>query len=685
MALASGNYARIDMIARTGLANGNSVSTVTNTITRAVEGLYRARGFNAYDQDLALLVYCLGGLSLLYAVSKALGLPSISSVKRNAPVTKIMPSVGHVTSSVILRNMHAVLGEDDPGPKCGWSLMIDEISVDERACWMKCLNSVGGLCREHSQHIDLTINNIDSLLEIAEAVTGDWASVHFGKEATVAGFAPFRDSNYGVRPVLCSLTCKAETADESADLIALIIKLWDESPDGRVKHGPLWSIASDGDATRRKALYDLLMQEVLDPLSELYAKLHILIGLNLFTGKGGIHMDYDLKHLLKRKSVVLARAFVIHISPGFCTLLCSVQGLTVNNVCINHTLLETWLIKLPDHTPQSIQALINPNDKQDVPRAIELLTAVISLRDASTAGFSPSDWKVREALVLTRELFHSIMEPFINRNLSLLGQVTLLSKYAHLAFALYRQHTTSFVSNQLYGDSQATVKGVMFYIAKQQLFDSSVPSWLCFTGDDRLEALFGRLRMLGGHDPNVDHKVLTNRLGAAIDIGDIFCRNPELDKGPRRLKFHRTMDLDHLKPHSWLGDITSRNVRLKDGWDAGRNDAMESLKACKVNIDFLKLFAEPLIDLSRPLPGGKYPGVSDEPDRSQATGSTSPAATTLDSNAEMPGLANGDDDNEDNMDEDDDTDILATSVHTREVCNLISCMPDLCRHDFCFH
>ena len=612
MALASGNYARIDMIARTGLANGNSVSTVTNTITRAVEGLYRARGFNAYDQDLALLVYRLGGLSLLYAVSKSLGLPSISSIKRNAPVTKIMPSVGRVTDSVILHNIDALF---DPGPKCGWSLMIDEISVDEPACWMKCLNSIGGLCREHSQHIDLTVNDIDSLLSVAEAATGDGATVHFGKEATVAGFAPFRDSHYGVRPVLCSLTCKSETAAESAELIALIIKLWDKSPNGRTKHGPLWSVGSDGDAKRRKALYDLLMEEMLDPSSDLYAKLHILCGLNLFTGKGGIHMDYDLKHLLKREYSYFHKS-VLHsnIALGFCTLLCSAQGLTVNNVCINHTLLETWLVKLPDHTPQSVQALINPNDKQDVPRAIELLKAVISLADVSTTGFSPSDWKVREALVLTGELFYSIMEPFINRNLTLLQQVTLLSKYAHLAFALYRQHTTSFVSNQLYGDSQATVKGVMFYIAKQQLFDASIPVWLCFTGDDQLEALFGRLRMLGGHDPNVDHKVLNDRLGAALDIGDIFCQNPELDKGPRRLKYNRTADLDHLKPHSWLGDITSGGVRLKDGWDAGRNDALKSLKACKISIDFMKLFAKPLIDLSRPLPGGKYPGVSEEPD-----------------------------------------------------------------------
>jgi len=58
------------MMARTGLENGN---TVTNTITRAVEGLYCARGFNAYDQDY--LSTGLGSFSLLYAVSKPLELP----------------------------------------------------------------------------------------------------------------------------------------------------------------------------------------------------------------------------------------------------------------------------------------------------------------------------------------------------------------------------------------------------------------------------------------------------------------------------------------------------------------------------------------------------------------------------------------------------------------------------------
>lgn len=294
------------MIARAGLENGNSVSTITGTITRAVEGVYRVRGFNAFDHDLSLLVYRLGGLSLLYAVSKALGLPSISAVKRNAPITKIMPSVGRVTSSNILHNITAVFGSDSLGsaPRCGWSLMIDEISVDERACWIKSMNSVGGLCREHSKNIDLTIPDIDSLLDIAEAVTGDEPTVHFGKEATVAGIAPFRDSHYGVRPVLCSLTCKTEVAEESAELIALILKLWKESLDGEEKHGPIFSVASDGDATRRKVLYELFMKHELDPASELYAKLSILAGLNLFTGDADVTMDFDLKHILKRMDIL---------------------------------------------------------------------------------------------------------------------------------------------------------------------------------------------------------------------------------------------------------------------------------------------------------------------------------------------------------------------------------------------
>ena len=129
-------------------------------------------------------------------------------------------------------------------------------------------------------------------------------------------------------------------------------------------------------------------------------------------------------------------------------------------------------------------------------------------------------------------------------------------------------------------------------------------------------------------------------------------------------------------------------MRLKDGWDAGHNDALKSLKACKISIDFLKLFAEPLIDLSRPLPGGKYPGVSEEPDESQTT-ATSPAMTTLDSTTEISELPNDKNDKV-NMDEDNlvvvedgAVDVIAASVQPQHVRDLFASMQGHYSGDCC--
>jgi hypothetical protein len=60
------------------------------------------------------------------------------------------------------------------------------------------------------------------------------------------------------------------------------------------------------------------------------------------------------------------------------------------------------------------------------------------------------------------------------------------SEYAHISFMLYRQHGTSFMSNQLYGDSRVMVKNSFFYLAKQILMDPTLPVLLTLTGDDRL-------------------------------------------------------------------------------------------------------------------------------------------------------------------------------------------------------
>lgn len=222
---------------------------------------------------------------------------------------------------------------------------------------------------------------------------------------------------------------------------------------------------------------------------------------------------------------------------GISTLLRTAAGMVVNSVVINSLIIEEFLIQLPEQTRASVQTLLNPLDPQDVTRAIELIQALSNLRNLKSSDFNPSKFRTVRALQLIGALFHAMTQPFVNPDLSLAQQMAYLSEYAHITFMLYRQHGTSFMSNQLYGDSQVMVKNAYFYLAKQILMNPSLPVLLMLSGDDRLENLFGRVRMQGAHNSGVDIKTLLERLANAMDLCRIFSKHPEWDKGHRRLNY----------------------------------------------------------------------------------------------------------------------------------------------------
>ena len=207
--------------------------------------------------------------------------------------------------------------------------------------------------------------------------------------------------------------------------------------------------------------------------------------------------------------------------------------MVVNDVVITRLILEQYLVLFPNQTRDSVCKLLDPADPQDVPRAIELICAVADLRSLDTSGFAPSQMKTIAALQLVGTLFHAMIEPFINPDLSLVEQMEHLSEYSHIALILYRRNGSSFMSNQLYADSQVMVKNVFFYLAKQLLMDPSLPVLLMLSGDDRLENLFGRVRMQGAHNCGVDLKTLMDRLAAAMDLCHIFSVHPSWDQGHR--------------------------------------------------------------------------------------------------------------------------------------------------------
>ncbi|CAN0395439.1 unnamed protein product, partial [Ectocarpus fasciculatus] len=62
------------------LKDGRSPIAMLGTLEAAFEGNNRARGHTEDDLDLAILVLRVGGPSLLFSLSQALCLPSVSSV-----------------------------------------------------------------------------------------------------------------------------------------------------------------------------------------------------------------------------------------------------------------------------------------------------------------------------------------------------------------------------------------------------------------------------------------------------------------------------------------------------------------------------------------------------------------------------------------------------------------------------
>ncbi|KAJ6552515.1 hypothetical protein B0H10DRAFT_2242119 [Mycena sp. CBHHK59/15] len=331
----------------TSTKEGWSISKTSDMATLAIQGKYHPRNYTDFDKDLAILIYELGGGGALYALNKApIMLPSRHTIADIRRQHSLRITVGDVTMSAILENIEMLFKSD-------------EIAGDGRLCYLDETDEIAGLCKHATSELETFKmgTDLESVRNTVKAVRD--GRVHIGKEFSVAAFSRHAETDYGAKPVLFMPTCKKGSWQSAAQLLQKLVEAWKLSPYGEAMHGPLLSIASDGDGTRRAALYLVCMHKKLGRDDPLYEFLSELSGLNLYTGNDGLTMDFDYKHLFKR----------------LCTLLCSKEGMLVNTVVINKALLAQWLERLSGHdwSDESIHALLNPKDAQDVGRAITAL------------------------------------------------------------------------------------------------------------------------------------------------------------------------------------------------------------------------------------------------------------------------------------------------------------------------
>ncbi|KII84375.1 hypothetical protein PLICRDRAFT_701936 [Plicaturopsis crispa FD-325 SS-3] len=620
MAVGTMDVPRLHQLVRTALNCNASVDSIVALMEKAIEGTYHVRGYDTDNLDLTRLIQILGGGKLVYALNHAIGTPSMSTSRRNSHRLSIIPCTAAPSDEEIDHNLHSNFSNTGVAfgrPLTGHAFLIDEISLDERPRYHRPNNSIVGLCREHAP-VDggLEIESVESVEKIASMINkGD---CHLGKEATVLAVASFSSEDYHARPIIVSPTCKTENSKDQA------VWIWRAVERYRLFYadarGMIWCISTDGDGVRRPALHSLLMKYMLDENLSLYQLLCKLAGMNLYVGEFLITMDSDPKHLFKR----------------FCTLIRTRDGIVIGDFVLNSETLTVHLLRIEGMTLPAVRSLINPADHQNVPMAVRLLQSLKAISLLPIDDLNPTQRKAHSAIELLSEMLSALVEPFVDVHLSLEEQLAKVSKYAHIAFVMFRKHGTNFMSNQLYADSQTMVKNLYFCVAKQQELDPMQAFYLSQIGDDRLELCFCECRC-NTHHRNHDILELCSTICAVCDAREILNRQPAWDRGHKRLKLSGAEGVDHVNPRSWKGDATAGRAGLLSAWTSGKASAIAALSKYGITCDFEGLFARENLDMLRPFGDGKYPGIAVEKDRSleepvvpdvpEAAGADTPAAS----------------------------------------------------------
>ncbi|KAF8165819.1 hypothetical protein B0H34DRAFT_671570 [Crassisporium funariophilum] len=302
---------------------------------------------------------------------------------------------------------------------------------------------------EHSGRADdvkQTVDTIQDLNNLANALKKDM--IHHGKDGTVLGLAPISaDENYFDSSLVLSGSCKSETRNNILIWITMFVQCYYSSPHGRMRHSDLTNIATDGKSSFRKMRFLFGYTEDLDCESKLGELLYQLPSFNCQTGIYQIITTCNPKHISNR-------------NPNW---------RHSDNRRTYFEVLTRWG-KMPRNKAHQ---LLQPADKQNVPKAVNLLQSLFDLEKLKL------DW---EHLLLLWKHFHVEM--------SLAHQIQSISTFAHLITAMFQKHKTSFLTSTLISDLQAIAKSTIFNTTQLQIVDPESRYYILFKGTDRLEGVF---------------------------------------------------------------------------------------------------------------------------------------------------------------------------------------------------
>ncbi|KAJ7719177.1 hypothetical protein DFH07DRAFT_1009745 [Mycena maculata] len=599
VAIGSGKVQRVDRVVAACIKQKRGIRGMIEGFLRAAKGLWHPARTEE-DDMFGLTILKLAGIRCAEIAHRALGLPGVTTLRNRMITPPLTASPGAPRVEEIQKNTDACFAgiTDALTSKkvVHQILMFDEIATEKRIRWDPTTNHFLGVCRQHAHKVGLEFNGEADLDELFEALAKktdakgkEYSLVHNAAEATVAAVGIMSEDTrlYSARPILVSGDCKRESGEEHAKnvLDPIITALESKKDLTRLR---TICLASDGETRRGTAFIRRTFKRKLSTTSPIYPLLKDLKMMNFMVGDDDLTADKDPKHVDKR----------------FRNCILRLRGIRVMGIDLTPGVIRTHF-QSTGHTADHIRSVFNPEDKQDVRLAFEMLKD-IWLLPPSPAGTSPSVADARDALRTLGKLLFHFVSPYICVDYSLSEQLEHLSTAAHLALALFHKDGKLFMASLLYTDIMIIIKNVFFCVAKAKVNDPLGKFWLILLGTDRLEELFGILRTMIGNDANCDILQMLDRLRGTMEVSTILAKYPHWDRAPRRLRLPViTRDgtelpdrIDHIKPASVRGDMRVREVTLLTCWVRGRRHTETE---CPWTIAILKeLESTPGIDILSP-------------------------------------------------------------------------------------
>ncbi|KAF8154518.1 hypothetical protein B0H34DRAFT_809113 [Crassisporium funariophilum] len=585
---------------------GSSVFAILERIDAAAKRKFIPRGYEQADYERGYLIYMYGGRPAAQ-IARSLGIPSIDTIKRRVAAKPLQSSPGYPTTAELHTNLAHCYPDATPAasfnpsaPVLGMTMQIDEIKIQERLRWDPRSNQILGVCREHGKAVGLefrSIHQADALLASLQQ-----EKVHLATEASVIGTSILtgNPADYSTRVFVISGSCKLENYQEHKRLLSDSAKAVRHTQEPCNRR--LYCICTDGEARRRRSLIDLCLNVTLDPLDPIYPLLAPLPLFNLRCGPNNVTPDFDWKHVFKRFRNTLLR----------------IMGFTLDGIRITSSVLQGHLLAAGMATHE-VDALLSPNDKQDVTLMLRLLVAMSNIPPPKPSD-QPTIQATRRVLRLLGRLYFYLLNAYLDINLSLHTQLVYLSAAAHIILALYSRDKGDFIPVQTYFDVMSMIKNIYFCVAKTQCDNPNGFFYIILLGTDGLEKIFGKVRSMVGNDTNVDALQLTNRVDGATQCVVILERHPEWGGQARRLDLKPldsnvgeiTSKYDHLSPRSLKGNYRVSQVVLLTSWNEGRTLATQELESARIAAPFASMEAEGGYDMFCPFGQGKMVLVETE-------------------------------------------------------------------------